>query len=404
MNTYKIFHLVKKITLNGFVMLLSVFVTILFLDYFYGMYLRKEVQNKNLKFNEIRYVILKESYPPNYTIKITPQDLYMKNTSNLEQKPYKITTDSNSYIIGEDDDLLEANKKLPVDIIFFGGSTTECGYVDENKRFPALTAKLLYKEGKNIKTLNGGVSGNHSMHSLIQYIAKGVPLKPKYVVFMENINDLVLLMNTGSYWEAPKTRKFIEMNQINDHSSFASEKHRSSGYHFIYERAEFLFPNLSNLLDNIVYRQHSDSNDEWAAYRERANLVNMGNIEKEYKSAIVSIIHIVRSFGSEPILMTQFNRIRYQDNFSRNFYDNRSHPIPYDNFVNEYAKFNEIVRKVAAEEGVFLIDLEKLVPPNNKYMYDSVHLNNEGSELVANIVAKQIATHDANFHLSKNSR
>ena len=52
--------------------------------------------------------------------------------------------------------------------IFFGGSTTECIFVEESKRFPYLLTRILQRsDGTLINSLNAGVSGNHSMHSLL---------------------------------------------------------------------------------------------------------------------------------------------------------------------------------------------------------------------------------------------
>ena len=52
--------------------------------------------------------------------------------------------------------------------------------------------------------------------------------------------------------------------------------------------------------------------------------------------------------------------------------------------------FNEIIRKVAIENSVILIDLDKLIPKTKEYMYDSVHLSNKGSTMVAGIIAKEL--------------
>ena len=52
--------------------------------------------------------------------KITPTDYYMRFTENLEQKEYRLRTDDDGFIIGENNLKTE---KDSVDILFFGAST-----------------------------------------------------------------------------------------------------------------------------------------------------------------------------------------------------------------------------------------------------------------------------------------
>jgi len=53
--------------------------------------------------------------------------------------------------------------------------------------------------------------------------------------------------------------------------------------------------------------------------------------------------------------------------------------------------FNEIIREVAEEENIGLIDLNKQVPAkSHKYIYDVFHYNTAGSELVAGIITDRL--------------
>jgi hypothetical protein len=59
--------------------------------------------------------------------------------------------------------------------------------------------------------------------------------------------------------------------------------------------------------------------------------------------------------------------------------------------VDHYRQFNDIARTVAADTNIALIDLDALVPHSRSYMIDAVHLNDDGSKLVATLVAKELA-------------
>src|SRR4029453_18204791 len=145
-----------------------------------------------------RSVSLKE-FMPNSDTFVRPDARYLAGTQNLENKLVRVRTDSGGYIVGSND-----NSARAADVIFFGGSTTECRYVDESVRFPYRVGRLLKDPaGREIRSLNGGFPGSHSLHSLVSLVAKGLPQRPKVVVLMENINDLTLLTKTRSYWVPP---------------------------------------------------------------------------------------------------------------------------------------------------------------------------------------------------------
>jgi len=139
-----------------------------------------------------RTVILRE-YPPNIDTYKTPTEYALGRTNNLEKKPYRIRTNQHGFIIGE-----HTPKADSADIIFFGGSTTECLYVNENKRFPYLVGeKLSTVSNKKVVSMNGGVGGSHTLHSTINLLTKAIRLRPEKVVLMHNINDLALMCKTG---------------------------------------------------------------------------------------------------------------------------------------------------------------------------------------------------------------
>ena len=47
---------------------------------------------------------------------------------------------------------------------------------------------------------NSGVSGNNTLHSIDILLNKAIPLEPDIVVLMQNINDLIILLFEGDFW------------------------------------------------------------------------------------------------------------------------------------------------------------------------------------------------------------
>ena len=96
-------------------------------------------------------------------------------------------------------------------IVFLGGSTTECMFVDQDQRFPYVAGRILEQEtGARINSYNGGMSGNNTLNAIDILINKVIPLKPDVVVFMENINDLSTLLYEGTYWNKGTARSPLE--------------------------------------------------------------------------------------------------------------------------------------------------------------------------------------------------
>ena len=320
-------------------------------------------------YTNIKRSLMLREHSPNVNANLKPDEIYISNTQNLTQKDFLLRTDKDGFIVGPKDfDKTDSE----VSIIFFGGSTTECIYVEEERRFPYLVSESL-----RLRVLNGGVSGNHSMHSLLAMIGKGVPYKPKNIVLMHAVNDLVLLSKTLSYWDAPQTKALIQSdNSVNS---------RFVIYDIARQIKNFLVPNLWSKTRYLFSNSNDLIIDEYRSYRTRnfkyAELERA--LAEQFAASLRSFVRVSRSWDIEPILMTQFNRIKNEDVFIRERYEKTPQPISYNEFVLLYKAANDIVRTVAKEENVYLIDLDKLIPSTKEYIYDGVHLNTKGSELAA---------------------
>lgn len=298
---------------------------------------------------------------------------------NLEKKKYRLSTDNNGFILGTDNE----NIKDSVDILFLGGSTTECMFMDETNRFPYLVQeKLAEALGKEISTLNGGVSGNNIMHSTLILLTKGIPIHPKIIVLMHNINDLAGLIVTGSYYKQPGNRSLIQSPSTNN----------------IRLRIRYLLnaiiPNIYLKLRNKFSNAMFFSNGKWEKVK-KSEFANYELIESEFRKAICSFINIAKAHNIKVILMTQFNRM----NMSEKKLIKQQTKTRYEkdkllSMINIYPKLNETIKQIARENEVGIIDLAKQVPGNKQYIYDLVHLNAEGSILVSDIITEYILTNN----------
>ena len=167
---------------SSLIVLIVTLVTIKAVDYSFGSF--RPGSSHGLTIGQQRSILLRE-FDPNQSAVIIPTDGYMYNTDGLIQKEYRISIDANGFI--ENGNPKTDNSFV---IAFIGGSTTETFYVEEKERFPSVVEReLREKLSKNIKTINAGVSGNNSMHSLLNFQSKILPENPRIVVLMHNIND-----------------------------------------------------------------------------------------------------------------------------------------------------------------------------------------------------------------------
>lgn len=143
-----------------------------------------------------RFIVLRE-YKPNSVLFERPTRELMSHVApnTITRKYYRVSTDRHGFI-GPSEIYPQADKK----ILFLGGSTTECLYVDEEQRFVYLVGRQLEQlSGKKIHAYNGGKSANESHHSLNHFLNKGLGIEPDIAVMMHNINDLVMLRLQGTY-------------------------------------------------------------------------------------------------------------------------------------------------------------------------------------------------------------
>lgn len=315
---------------------ISILVVVLF-SLIYGLISIKFINEKSIKTvvqqyyvgniidnNVGRFIKLRE-HRPNTVRYERPSRNYIKNITpnTVERKYYKIETDPDGFI--RPSDIYESPD---LKIVFLGGSTTECLYMDETKRFPYLVGRQLEKAlYKKTNAYNGGVSANESMHSLNILMNKVLPLKPDVVVLMHNINDLVMLRSQGSYWY---------LNSLKSHVQTAKN----------------------------VFAPHE--------FPPTKIVFNEEDIKKEFSNNLKTFIAICRIRHIQPVLMTQANRVEGD---------------------KLYHTFNQIIREVAKNESVPVIDLDVSIPKTTDILYDSYHYTVKGSALAARTISEELLKH-----------
>ena len=312
----------------------------------------------------------------NINLREHPPNQLLRVRKTTDSKTNNLSTDSNGYINPS-----IINEKNSKNILFLGGSTTELKHVNEFMRFPYLVGRLLDLKIKNfnINAINSGVAGNNSMHSLNIFLNKGIwaPSKPDFVVFMHAINDLTTLIYNKSYYVIDKPRAIIITKNI---SSFDRR--------IITYQIKRFFPHLSERLIYLAskIKSNNKSQDEFHEYREKFIMVDKDAIKKTFKSTLNNFVESAKAWEINPILMTQANLFPSNiiDKDQINSFEILKHTnLNYLEFKKLYDDFNQIIRDVAIEKNIILIDLERSIPKETIYFDSNIHLNERGSSAVA---------------------
>lgn len=279
---------------------------------------------------EKRSIRLKE-WPPLSTFCKTPSDEYLGKTKGLISQEYRVTTDENGFI----NPGCQSKNKDAEKWVFLGGSFVESLFVQEGGRFTDILQNKLHEESLDIQVLNGGYSGSTLLHTVNSVINKVLPLKPaKLVVFVET-NDSRCLRQKEGYWTKDK--------QLSPILPCLGESERNS------EIDTSTVPLLLNILSS---------------------------------AAMASKIELF--IATVPFRYVNFD----EDQLLTQRYTNRKY---FDSIIKDRFAVSDVVRTWTESNDIELIDLEKEMLDFKKYSYDELHLNEFGSNQLANILLSRMA-------------
>lgn len=280
-------------------------------------------------------------------------------------------------------------------LVFLGGSSTECFNMPEDQRFPYLVGRLLEeKTGLKINSYNGAMAGNNSLHSLNILLNKVIPLQPRLVVMMHNINDLVILLYENSYWNQNKYKSPLVAYPATWETA---GKYLQESVHVL---RDLLIPALyahfkewkRNLGGKVSAR--GDDQDEFAAVRDRPARVDRERLQEEFRRNLETFISICQAQQLTPVLLTQPSRLKENPDPEiltpiKQRLEARQ-GITYQQFRELFLAFNQVIRETGARHLIPVIDLAGKIPPEKEYLEDVVHLTEKGSVLVAQVVSQAL--------------
>jgi lysophospholipase L1-like esterase len=273
-------------------------------------------------------------------------------------------------------------------ILTVGGSTTECRFISDGKTWPDLLAGKLKQEFAPVWLNNVGLDGHSSFGHLVLLEDYLITLKPKVILFLVGANDRGLSYYGKLDLESLKNPKIIRneplVNTLAQHSYVINyalnfQKHyKAIKLDLVHDNIDFahLKPlEVKNDRLNSILEEH------------RCHFL------KPYAQRLQKLIDETREHGIEPVLITQ--------------------PMVYGNVIDPVTGadlgkvdiggingecsweimelYNGVLKQVASHNQVMAIDLADAMPKNSRYFYDAYHFTNEGCQIVAEIIFKNLA-------------
>ena len=268
--------------------------------------------------------------------------------------------------------LLPKSKHKDPDIVlaFLGGSTTYLAEVQPEDRFHYLVGISLEKRlDIKVNSLNAGVSGADTSHMINSLYNKVLPQRPDYVLIMHAANDLHRLLVFDDYFNPKSLRRNVELKH-----SFGNSLRYFKNRYFSHT-----YLAIRPLLD--YFSVWKEINDEW---------------EKHIDDAQLTADTMAKSWGATPILLIQPNLHKNLPEsdapFQQEFYDKIKNRwgLTSEQYQRIYKKFLQVVRDVANDSNVQIVDLDQEIPSSPKYFADILHINTTGSKMVAELITKVI--------------
>ncbi|GEM_PF-136512 len=311
-------------------------------------------------------------------------------------------------------------------IIAVGGSTTECFYLSEGKTWEDRLSALLKERFARVWVNNAGLGGHSTFGHQVLLRDYVVNLRPDIVLFLLGFNDVGRavpaanadrkLMEGGKFRGDDNDATAQTSEDVGEGLCFSSWRCFGASLAYYSELANLTLNIYRNFkaadaaagqLGQVMVKQVSRgvaldvqldlTKFEHVATRQTeidaALQEHRQNFLAGYAERVRNLVEVSRQNGIEPVLMTQpalygsgKDEITGVDLETIRLEDGKSGLLTWK--VLEL--YNDVIRKVAEDEGVLLIDLAHELPKSSAYYYDLGHYTNEGAQKVAEIIEEAL--------------
>lgn len=252
-------------------------------------------------------------------------------------------------------------KKLPntYRIFCLGGSTT-FGNISSPDTWPEKLEKMLKAKypTMNFEVINGGVPAYCSSDSLITFLLRALELEPDAITIMDGIND-------QHFWGAENFRQ--------DYSH--GRKHLEFKNTFLdFFPGSFYNSYIYSLISYRILKHWGFS-----------GIIQMTDIKFKYPPKMDKTPGLMTLYKNleNLIVLAKYRNIDVLLSTFPYYYDEKKTPwVKKEHYIFQ-SKVNNLLRNLASDQNVILVDNAAMIPKEIKYFTDSVHFTGIGTSLVA---------------------
>ncbi|HLD47457.1 MAG TPA: SGNH/GDSL hydrolase family protein [Desulfobaccales bacterium] len=315
-----------------------------------------------------------------------PQDRKYQLTNDKTEKLDKIIYTSRNHM-GFRGESPPQNFAEHVTIIAVGGSTTACELISDHKTWCDLLAAKLKTKYKLLWLNNAGLDGHSTYGHIVLMEDFIIKIRPKVVLFLVGANDIGLeaprIYDQDQFkkplpgivsplWDRLVNKSEVLIYSINFFRFYKAKKrgltHTLWNFH---EKNQFDIP-----AEEIPLILQEQKQKYLPPYAERLN----------------RLIEISRQNSIEPIFITQPSVLGDLFDPTTGINLARVNSTGWNGRVywQVLELYNDVTRKIAAEQKVGLIDLGRKMPKRTEYYYDLYHYTNAGCQQVAEIIYQNL--------------
>jgi hypothetical protein len=255
-------------------------------------------------------------------------------------------------------------------------SHAEDSYLSREVIFPSVLERLLQGSGIQATVINASRAGMDIEDNTRDVEARGPQLNPDYVILYQMSSTITSLSKKLLSGSASKTPR--------DGSNLQNSKKAVDWTVRLVEQTA-IYAQLKGHLTSRL-----------AGKRVLSDFLGRSG-DAEFEAKIRAFIAVTRNIGATPILCTfATSHVRrdlpdFPDSvttlvFKYNIY------LSLTGWVETIERFNNILRHIAAEEGIVLIDVEKEIAGRHDYFRDFVHFTPLGHAAVASVIQRPLVT------------
>lgn len=274
-------------------------------------------------------------------------------------------------------------------ILTVGGSTTECLFLSDGKTWTDRMARHILAIDPTAWVNNAGLDGQSTNGHLVLLRDFVVALKPTIVIFLVGTNDVGLESANGydSALVAPKTIARRVQTFVLDHSEVAAVAQNTYRAAWTRQRG---FGHSQIDVTTLPRRTIDDQTIDQTLQEHRTRYLD------GYAQRLSRLAELCRSNGIQPVFVTQPALFGDAVDSATGIDLSTVQVNGRGNGTLEWRLleiYNDATRRVAAAQGLLLIDLAREMPKDSRLFYDFLHFTNEGAAQVGDIVAEHLAPH-----------